>query len=703
MQNYLSLRNCVTKSQVVVFLSALMVLFILLFISAANASEFVYLTESNDNAIWLCKLAPNASGNFDSTPLAKIHQGETPQQGQGEQTLDGYGLLSFKHKGESKLVVTEKGKFSVYAPSNFDTPLVSRDLSGEGVETISKAAENEYKAHPVFVDGSSSGWGIFVFNPETCAIVHSNVGTGEIAVDDIDKIVVSGDKIFITANDASTGRDLIASIETSGEIVDSLDVDAEAMKYIDGKVYFSGEYNNKTGLFTLDSDMNVSEVFTLDNGGIDMFVSDSEGGFYYTLVSEDKMLPYRWNGSTNTSVGGIEGNVWFFEDGKLFLNQETNALMILDSTGKFLQSFEINAEHMAKIVTLDPDDDQISRNTAKITSITPSATATGLTTIDKITEYMESADTLEKVRSSLGGTATDFQNVITLSVDASGTVVFPYTIAVPATIEKSGDVRVYFADPAAVSAAGVGEVETTADSIIEANVYGTDFKTLSDISKGVTVGASLEEGKIYSVYIAKAASAPTAKVKIVDVSKLADSVKSNIVKNVSGLSNISSVKTLENDDVTNTATTPANADTLNAKLDSGFKIVDPIATLSVDEAGVYIVSVDVSGTISYDRFNIYLINQSSSLLTSSVGDAGVAAVDDVIKANILDASGNTLTSGNVPSQILAAANFTDSGKYGMYTATNTTTSGGSSSSSSGCNVGFASVFTLLSLAFLRKR
>ena len=599
-----------------------MVLFVLLLTSSANASEFVYLTESNDNAIWLCKLAPNTAGSFDSTPLKKIHQGEATQPGQGEQTLDGYGLLSFKHKGESKLVVTEKGKFSVYDPSNLDTPLVSRDLSDEGVETISKAAENEYKNHPVFVDGGSSGWGIFVFNPETCAIVHSNVGTGEIAVNDIDKIVVSGDKIFITAYDASAQKDLIASIETSGAIVASLDVDAEAMKYIDGKVYFSGEYNDKTGLFTLDSDLNVSEVFTLANGGIDMFVSDGEGGFYYTLVSEDsygeKMLPYRWNGSTHARVGEIEGNVWFFEDGKLFLNQENQgsyALMILDSSGKFSQSFELNAENMVKLVTTTTDDADTSKNTAKITSITPSATATGLTTVDKITEYMESPDTLAKVQSSLGGTAADFQSVITLSVDASGTVVFPYTIAVPATIENSSDVKVYFADPAAVTAADFGEVEAAADSVVEANVYGTDFKTLSTIANGITVGAELEAGKIYSVYIAKAASAPTAKAKTVDVSKLDTSTQNNIVKNVSGLSKISDVKTLGDEDVTDSAATPTKEDTVNAKLDSGFKIAGTVATLSIDEAGVYIVSVDVSGTISYDRFNIYLIDQSSSLLT----------------------------------------------------------------------------------------
>lgn len=709
MQNYASFRSRVAKSQALVFVSAVIVLLVFLLTSTANAATFAYITESADNAVYLCTLAVGSDG-FEITSEKKIATLEEQGEGQGGQNLDGYGLLAFKHKGESRLVVTQKGEFYVYNPSNLDTPLVSRDLKDESIETISKVSENEYKDHPIFVyGGSETGWGVFEFNPETCSVVYGTVGAGDIVANDVDKIVVSGDNIFITITDYNNGQetDSIALIDTSGSVLKQSDgiTKVETMKHIDGKVYFSGEYNDEWGLFTIDADMNVSEVFTVDSD-IDGFASDGEGGFYYAkLVDTDEgafFSPYHWNGSTHSDIDGYYGNVWFFENDILFTGEPESDqgyyVTLQTKDGELVDEFDINPELMVKIVQPSEADKTLSASSAKITGIAHSSASVDgatLAEVSNITEYMEDADTLEKVSTARASEATSFQSLITLSVDQAGDVVLPYTIALPATYSNASDVKIYFADPSAVAAASVSGVNVAEDDgIIEATLYGTDYEELTDVEDGVRVGATLEKGKIYSVYVAKAVTATESKadVHIVDVNTLPDRVNLNV--------NFEEINQLTEDDILDGikgATTK-----VDSALDDGFKVSTPVKTLSVD-VGWSVVSVDIPLTVSYDKFNIYLIKQDSDLFTASASGVSAAADGDIVKATVLGADGNKLKSGNVPSQVYAAAKFATAGNYGMYLATKQDTPASSNNSSSGCNAGFASLFALVSLIFIKSR
>ena len=709
MQNYASFRSRVAKSQALVFVSAVIVLLVFLLTSTANAATFAYITESADNAVYLCTLAVGSDG-FEITSEKKIATLEEQGEGQGGQNLDGYGLLAFKHKGESRLVVTQKGEFYVYDPSNLDTPLVSRDLKDESIETISKVSENEYKDHPIFVyGGSETGWGVFEFNPETCSVVYGTVGAGDIVANDVDKIVVSGDNIFITITDYNNGQetDSIALIDTSGNVIEQSDgiTKVETMKHIDGKVYFSGEYNDEWGLFTIDADMNVSEVFTVDSD-IDGFASDGEGGFYYAkLVDTDEgafFSPYHWNGSTHSDIDGYYGNVWFFENDILFTGEPESDqgyyVTLQTKDGELVDEFDINPELMVKIVQPSEADKTLSASSAKITGIAHSSASVDgatLAEVSNITEYMEDADTLEKVSTARASEATSFQSLITLSVDQAGDVVLPYTIALPATYSNASDVKIYFADPSAVAAASVSGVNVAEDDgIIEATLYGTDYEELTDVEDGVRVGATLEKGKIYSVYVAKAVTATESKadVHIVDVNTLPDRVNLNV--------NFEEINQLTEDDILDGikgATTK-----VDSALDDGFKVSTPVKTLSVD-VGWSVVSVDIPLTVSYDKFNIYLIKQDSDLFTASASGVSAAADGDIVKATVLGADGNKLKSGNVPSQVYAAAKFATAGNYGMYLATKQDTPASSNNSSSGCNAGFASLFALVSLIFIKSR
>ena len=709
MQNYASFRSRVAKSQALVFVSAVIVLLVFLLTSTANAATFAYITESADNAVYLCTLAVGSDG-FEITSEKKIATLEEQGEGQGGQNLDGYGLLAFKHKGESRLVVTQKGEFYVYNPSNLDTPLVSRDLKDESIETISKVSENEYKDHPIFVyGGSETGWGVFEFNPETCSVVYGTVGAGDIVANDVDKIVVSGDNIFITITDYNNGQetDSIALIDTSGSVLKQSDgiTKVETMKHIDGKVYFSGEYNDEWGLFTIDADMNVSEVFTVDSD-IDGFASDGEGGFYYAkLVDTDEgafFSPYHWNGSTHSDIDGYYGNVWFFENDILFTGEPESDqgyyVTLQTKDGELVDEFDINPELMVKIVQPSEADKTLSASSAKITGIAHSSASVDgatLAEVSNITEYMEDADTLEKVSTARASEATSFQSLITLSVDQAGDVVLPYTIALPATYSNASDVKIYFADPSAVAAASVSGVNVAEDDgIIEATLYGTDYEELTDVEDGVRVGATLEKGKIYSVYVAKAVTATESKadVHIVDVNTLPDRVNLNV--------NFEEINQLTENDILDGikgATTK-----VDSALDDGFKVSTPVKTLSVD-VGWSVVSVDIPLTVSYDKFNIYLIKQDSDLFTASASGVSAAADGDIVKATVLGADGNKLKSGNVPSQVYAAAKFATAGNYGMYLATKQDTPASSNNSSSGCNAGFASLFALVSLIFIKSR
>ena len=709
MQNYASFRSRVAKSQALVFVSAVIVLLVFLLTSTANAATFAYITESADNAVYLCTLAVGSDG-FEITSEKKIATLEEQGEGQGGQNLDGYGLLAFKHKGESRLVVTQKGEFYVYNPSNLDTPLVSRDLKDESIETISKVSENEYKDHPIFVyGGSETGWGVFEFNPETCSVVYGTVGAGDIVANDVDKIVVSGDNIFITITDYNNGQetDSIALIDTSGSVLKQSDgiTKVETMKHIDGKVYFSGEYNDEWGLFTIDADMNVSEVFTVDSD-IDGFASDGEGGFYYAkLVDTDEgafFSPYHWNGSTHSDIDGYYGNVWFFENDILFIGEPESDqgyyVTLQTKDGELVDEFDINPELMVKIVQPSEADKTLSASSAKITGIAHSSASVDgatLAEVSNITEYMEDADTLEKVSTARASEATSFQSLITLSVDQAGDVVLPYTIALPATYSNASDVKIYFADPSAVAAASVSGVNVAEDDgIIEATLYGTDYEELTDVEDGVRVGATLEKGKIYSVYVAKAVTATESKadVHIVDVNTLPDRVNLNV--------NFEEINQLTENDILDGikgATTK-----VDSALDDGFKVSTPVKTLSVD-VGWSVVSVDIPLTVSYDKFNIYLIKQDSDLFTASASGVSAAADGDIVKATVLGADGNKLKSGNVPSQVYAAAKFATAGNYGMYLATKQDTPASSNNSSSGCNAGFASLFALVSLIFIKSR
>ena len=710
MQNYASFRSRVAKSQALVFVSAVIVLLVFLLTSTANAATFAYITESADNAVYLCTLAVGSDG-FEITSEKKIATLEEQGEGQGGQNLDGYGLLAFKHKGESRLVVTQNDEFYVYNPSDLNTPLVSRDLKDESIETISKVSENEYKDHPIFVyGGSETGWGVFEFNPETCSVVYGTVGAGDIVANDVDKIVVSGDNIFITITDYNNGQetDSIALIDTSGSVLKQSDgiTKVETMKHIDGKVYFSGEYNDEWGLFTIDADMNVSEVFTDQDGEIDGFASDGEGGFYYAKLDvddDDFFVPCHWDSSTSkhTELGenAYSGNLWFFENNRLFIG-DSEYIALLTEDGEVSQSFDGNAEMMVKLVETSTADATLSANSAKITGIAHSSApdiADGLTLaeVSDITEYMEDADTLEKVSTARASEATSFQSLITLSVDQAGDIVLPYTIALPETFSNADEVKVYFADPSAVAAASVSGVNVAEDDgIIEATLYGTDYEELTDVEDGVRVGATLEKGKIYSVYVAKAVTATESKadVHIVDVNTLPDRVKLNV--------NFEEINQLTEDDILDGikgATTK-----VDSALDDGFKVSTPVKTLSVD-VGWSVVSVDIPLTVSYDKFNIYLIKQDSDLFTASASGVSAAADGDIVKATVLGADGNKLKSGNVPSQVYAAAKFATAGNYGMYLATKQDTPASSNNSSSGCNAGFASLFALVSLIFIKSR